>query len=182
MVTVSPTFALEMQSPLLGAGIDPWIRDLAKENKLTGIINGSVAQLWDPASHRELKNWLDPDTGEAIDLSFKAEEGDLLEKKALIRTQVMKWLHKYYPQVVEKNKLNLTKGEIVLYVGRYDSSQKGLEKFSLIRDVAVQNKASFITLGVAEDPKATIILDQLEEESKQLEGCWITRGKKRMKA
>jgi len=178
VVTVSPSFALEMQAGILGGGIDPWIREIAHEDKFNGIINGSNPDLWNPATNAQLKNWKDPETGEAIDLTFKSTDQDILEKKALIRIQVMKHLKKYFPEVVEKNQLNLLNGEIVLYVGRYDSSQKGLDKFLPIMRAASEKKASFITMGVGEDPEATRILDQVEKEAKKIGGCWITRGKK----
>jgi starch synthase len=47
VTTVSPTYAKEIQTPMLGAGLDGVVR--SRTNALTGILNGIDAEEWDPS-------------------------------------------------------------------------------------------------------------------------------------
>lgn len=48
IVAVSPTYAQEIQSPRLGEGLDPLLRD--RQNRLVGILNGIDTSSFDPAN------------------------------------------------------------------------------------------------------------------------------------
>ncbi|MBS3904630.1 MAG: 1,4-alpha-glucan branching enzyme [Simkania sp.] len=177
VVTVSPGFAVEMQQAPLGAGIDSSMRRLAYDGKLTGILNGSNPDLWNPADNSVLRDWVDPVTQISVPLNYSIDDQDILLKKSLIKEQLQKALEVYYPEAVEEFQLNLRDHDLVLYVGRYDSSQKGLERFSAMMRASHERGAAFVTMGVGEDSRATEILDALEEEAKHLGNAWITRGK-----
>ncbi|MBS0650422.1 MAG: glycogen/starch synthase, partial [Verrucomicrobia bacterium] len=86
--TVSETFAQEMQDGGLSAGIGPWVRKSAHDDKFKGIINGSNPDLWNPSTNPVLKNWRDPVTGDAVDLSFSPQTPDLVAHKRLVREQL----------------------------------------------------------------------------------------------
>jgi starch synthase len=46
VTTVSPSYALEIQTPEFGAGLDGFLRSFSR--KLTGIVNGIDIRVWDP--------------------------------------------------------------------------------------------------------------------------------------
>jgi starch synthase len=73
ITTVSPTYALEIQSPGLGCGLDGLIRQ--RRDALTGILNGIDTEVWDPAR--------DPYLAQCYDSS--SMEGKGSNKKALQR-------------------------------------------------------------------------------------------------
>ncbi len=176
-VTVSPKFALEIQQSALGSGIDPWVRKIAHKGRLSGIANGSNPDLWDPSENSVLRGWKDPVTKNPTPLNFSSNDPDIIAKKQLIKTQLQKALEVHYPEFVKKYQINVKDKDLILYVGRYDSSQKGLEKFFSILQAAHERDAAFVTMGVGEDPIAVDILDKLEEEALKLGSAWITRGK-----
>jgi starch synthase len=50
LTTVSPTYALEIQTEAQGHGLDPFLRRRARD--LTGILNGVDYDVWDPSNDR----------------------------------------------------------------------------------------------------------------------------------
>lgn len=72
VVTVSPTYAHEIQTPAHGAGMDGLLR--ARRHELSGILNGLDTDYWDPSS--------DP----AIDAPY---DSDHLERKETNRTALL---------------------------------------------------------------------------------------------
>lgn len=58
--TVSPTYAREIQTPLLGCGLDGLLRDRAAD--LRGIVNGIETELWSPAREPMLPRHYDSST------------------------------------------------------------------------------------------------------------------------
>ena len=48
ITAVSPTYAQEIQTPGLGAGLDPLLR--ARQDRLLGIVNGIDVEAFDPAT------------------------------------------------------------------------------------------------------------------------------------
>ena len=175
-VTVSKSFSLEIEGKILGAGIDPELRRLAHKGNLTGIMNGSNPELFDPENDSVLKNWIDPVTKERTPLNYSAHDPDISQKKQFIRSQLQKALEVYYPEEVKRFGLNFAESDFGLFVGRYESSQKGLEMFMPIAKAAHENKLGFITMGIGEDPRATELLDILEKEAEHLGNVWITRS------
>ncbi|MBS0605132.1 MAG: glycogen/starch synthase [Verrucomicrobia bacterium] len=167
VVIVSPTFALEAQEEMLGSGIDPEMRAVAHENRLSGILNGANPELWNPETDAQLKNWKDPETGMAIDLTFGPDTPDIPAKKRLIAEQLQKWIKKYHPEWIEKYGIDVTKGENLLFVGRY-VDQKGVDKFPQLIHAAKEIGSNFIAMGFAEesDVKENQILDACELEAR----------------
>ena len=80
LTTVSPSYAREIQAPVLGAGLDGVLRSLSF--KLTGILNGIDTELWDPATDSRIASHF-----ERGRLSGKS-----LSKRALLRA--LKLRHK----------------------------------------------------------------------------------------
>jgi 1,4-alpha-glucan branching enzyme len=185
VVTVSQNFALEMQNRALGSGIDPWIREIAYEGKFTGISNGSNPDLWDPSTNKILKEWKelrkDGDgtiipTGKIVDLSYRATDPDIFAIKNKIKEQLQLAIEKYYPEAYENFQLDVTK-ELLLFVSRYDSSQKGLDKLLPMIKAAQKQNVTVVIMGVGEDVEATRILDEVEAYAHVQQGIWVTRGK-----
>jgi starch synthase len=52
IVTVSPTYAVEILTPEFGSGLDKFL--LEKKNAISGILNGLDLQLWDPSADTRL--------------------------------------------------------------------------------------------------------------------------------
>ncbi len=172
VTTVSPTFALEAMSPQLGASIDSTVAHAAEKGKLTGVLNGSNPNVWNPQTDKQLQYWKDPVTGKKIDLRYGPND-DITKKKAVIREQLQKWVKIHHPEVaIDFNK------PLVTYVGRYDSSQKGVELFEPAMEAARASGAQFIAMGSQEDPTATKTLDQLEQRALEEGGAFVIRDGK----
>jgi 1,4-alpha-glucan branching enzyme len=179
-IAVAETFALEMQGGPIDAGIAPWVREKAHRGEFYGITNGSNPDLWNPETNLSLKEWKDPQTAEPIDLSFSSQTENLSAHKKRIREQLFKALQTYYPQALKS--LNCHSAEdlinkpLILYVGRYDASQKGLDKFLPMMQAAHAKGGRVIVMGNEETNGATEILNALEERAHELKCAWITRG------
>ncbi len=181
--TVSESFADEMQDERsgLGAGLTPWVRKAAHQGKFHGIISGSNPDLWNPATDRALTEWRDPqDPSTAINLSFSPQSENIAATKRGIRTQLFKALQQYYPEALVS--LGCTSAQqfidrpLLVYVGRYDSYQKGIDQFMSVLEAAHKKGALFITMGVGEDPAARRLLDRLQSKAQEYRCGWITRG------
>ncbi len=79
VTTVSPNYALEIETPALGAGLDGILRSLSF--KLTGILNGIDVEQWDPETDP-----LVPSTFSAARLA-----GKNLSKRALLREAKLRY-------------------------------------------------------------------------------------------
>lgn len=187
IIGVSSKFAKEMQTVLLGAGISPWMRKAALQGRLSGITNGGNPELWDPASHAHLKDWVELErttdgkvqpVGKKIDLNYSAEDLDLVWKKRFCKEQLQLALEYYYPSQTGTFGLDLSGDRpLYLFIGRYESCQKGLDKFLPAYRLIHSLGGAFITVGVGEDSEGTRLLDQLEQEVASTRGnAWITRG------
>lgn len=53
VVAVSPSYALEIQTPEYGYGLEPYL--MANNQKVSGIVNGIDTALWNPAADKALK-------------------------------------------------------------------------------------------------------------------------------
>lgn len=179
-VTVSETFAHEMQEGPLTSGIGPWVRRAAHDGKFKGIINGSNPDLWNPETNKALKEWKDPETGEPINLSFSPQTKDLVAHKQMVRLQLFKAFQKHYPEALKamncQTPEDFINHPLILYVGRYDASQKGLDKFKPMMEAAHAKGGHFICMGTEEINGATEILDDLAQRAAELQCGWITRG------
>jgi starch synthase len=72
VVTVSPTYAREVQSPELGHGLHEVLR--ARAGRLAGILNGVDSATWNPATDRFIAR------------NFSAASADVLPAKAICKT------------------------------------------------------------------------------------------------
>ena len=180
VVTVSEGYSREVQGRE-GNGLQKEMRKIAAQGKFTGITNGSNPTIWNPETQEQLKKWIDPVTTEATPLNFAADN-DVLESKKLVKEQLQKWLKVYRPDIIEKYGTDVTRDNVVLYVGRFDASQKGLDKFRFAMRAAKDKGATFIAMGNAENsPEAVQLLDSLQTEAESLKdpnqwgGAWIIR-------
>ncbi len=168
--TVSPTYAEEIQAREAN-GLDKEMRKAASSGKLTGIVNGANPNAFNPMTDPMLANWVDPVTKSPSPLNY-GFKNDLIEKKAEIKVQVQKWLNTYYPGLVKSYGVDVTRDKVILFVGRLDSSQKGLEKFKQAMYAAKQEGATFIVMGSLEpnDILAVRLISELKMEAVDLKG------------
>jgi len=162
VTTVSETFGMEAQQADLGEGVSFAVRRAAEVGKLTGIINGANPDRWNPKTDQTLKNWKNVVTQERVDLSYGPDHEDLIGQRGKCKKQLQKWVNKYLPDT----KIDFSK-PIVTYIGRFDSYQKGLDKFEEAIESTLKNGGQFICMGSGEDPEAKDILDSLQEKYKQ---------------
>lgn len=187
LVPVSLTYALECQIYASGAGVDGPMRKVAHEGRITGIANGSNPAGWDPATHAHLKEWRilrrgedgRPElSGDVGSINYSSESPDILDKKRFIKEQLQLAIEYYYPDIHEKYRINITpEGMLYLFVGRYETKQKGLDKFLPAYRTINELGGCFITMGIGEDEEATELFDALEEEVIERGNAWISRGK-----
>ncbi|MDF2576742.1 MAG: putative glycosidase/glycosyltransferase [Chlamydiales bacterium] len=145
ITTVSKSYAKESMSPDYGFHIDNDIRDIAKQNKLTGITNGSNPKAWNPATNQQLREWKDPETGKPIDLTFSADDPDIMGKKRIIKEQLKKWFTKYGNQYGFHIKIDPNK-PLVYFIGRY-TGQKGLDLLPAAAEEVLKQGGQFISVG-----------------------------------
>jgi glycogen synthase len=151
----------------MGFGLHEDVNRAALQGKLSGIVCGSNTANWDPSTNGQLASWVDPESGQAVDLRFSSTD-DILRAKQAIREQLGKFLKEHYPKL----KIDLNR-PIILYVGRFDAWQKGLDMFDPAMEEALAQGAQVICMGSQEDSRAKGILDALEE--KYQEGVWFIR-------
>ncbi len=180
-LTVSPTFALEMQSEQLGAGMEQWARRLAHSGRFKGIINGSNPEGWNPNTALRLTNWIDPVTNELCSLAYSTATGNIAAHREIMKAQLGKWIEVHGDPKAQEFLAacggSLVGKDVISFVGRYDSSQKGLEQFKYIMQQAHKMGAVFICMGVSEDETANKILDDLERIAARDDiPAWIQRG------
>lgn len=159
VTTVSERFGIESQTVDYGEGVGFAVKQAAKVGKLTGIINGTNPDRWNPEADRSLMNWKDITTGKPVDLSYGPSHTDVLGKKQKCKAQLQKWVERYIP----KADIDFTK-PVVTYVGRFDSSQKGLDKFEEAIVSTLRSGGQFICMGISEDAAATGLLDKLQKK------------------
>ncbi|MBP9841328.1 MAG: glycogen/starch synthase [Simkaniaceae bacterium] len=136
VITVSPQYAQEL---LDGAGDSfvPLLRERATRGTFRGILNGVT---------------MTPPTEERRDLYAEKQQA------AADLTTILQGFDggTRWPHIDLRNK------EIVLYVGRYDSTQKGTEHLKHAMKAALEKGAVFICMGTDPDETASLHLDELE--------------------
>lgn len=171
VTTVSENFAKESQRIDYGNGISFAVKEAAKVGKLTGILNGTDTNRWNPESDHHLKNFRDIDTGDRVDLSYGIHSENLFLKRKNAKNQLQKCLKHYFPG----KKIDLSK-PLVTFIGRYDSSQKGLDQFDDAIKAILENGGQFLSIGTNPDKEANKILKKIEK--KYPEGVLIIRDTK----
>lgn len=175
--TVSETFAKESQSTDLGEGVAFAVRSAAKAGKLFGILNGNIPDRWYAKMDQNLINWKDPETSESVNLSYGADDGDVYSTRQLAKEQLQKWVGRHSEIIKGKVKIDSTK-PLITYIGRYDSHQKGIARLEQAIEATLKDGGQFISMGTAEDPQATWILDKLERKYSNNPNVWIIRDYK----
>jgi starch synthase len=121
ITTVSPTYAREIQTPELGMGLDGVLRYRA--DRLTGIVNGIDAEIWNPATDPHLTARYAANTLQARDAN-----------KAAIRARF---------------KLGDGNGPLVAVVSRL-TAQKGIDLLLPLLPELVRQGCQFALLGSGE--------------------------------
>lgn len=169
--TVSPQFAQEVQGAH-SFGLEDVAMDTAWRGKLFGIVNGSNPEAFNPETNSVLKNWKDPITGDLTPLNFKIGD-DIIEAKMKIAEQLAKWVDLNMPE--HKGKIDF-KRPVYCFIGRYDTSQKGIRELTYTMDAVKAVKGTFIAMGASETEEATKILNVMEGKAKLAENALILRG------
>jgi 1,4-alpha-glucan branching enzyme len=176
ITTVSEKYALETQDPKYGDGISFVVREASKVGKLVGIINGANLHRWNPETDASLKAWKDVHSGNTIDLSYGPDHPDIMGQKEECKRQLQKWIDKYNPLLGKTKKIQLDPQKpIVTYIGRFDSSQKGLDKFEEAIEATLKRGGQFICMGTGEDAEATLLLNELEEKYQNSDKVFFIR-------
>lgn len=161
VTTVSEAFAIESQQLNIGGGVSFAVRKAAAQGKLTGVINGSNPNRWNPETDLQLQKWKDPFTEEPVDLRF-APHKPIYESQQLCKAQLGKWIKTYKSNVT----FDASK-PYVTYVGRFDSTQKGLDKLEEAIKATLNAGGQFICMGSMPDPTVDKLLDRLEKTYKK---------------
>jgi starch synthase len=144
VTTVSRSFAKESMTSMYGFGIHNDIIAVAKQNKLTGITNGSDPSNWNPKTNQQLKNWRDPN-GNPIDLTFSAKDPNIAARKRVIKEQLQKWFDTTGREYGFEIKIDPNK-PLTYFVGRF-TKQKGLDLLEAAADEIVNRGGQFICVG-----------------------------------
>ncbi len=176
ITTVSKTFAIESQEVKKGEGISFAIRQAAKLGKLTGIINGSNSNRWNPETDKILIRWKDIETQEIIPLNYGSDHADILGQKYKCKMQLDKWVKKYGGECKKPpgKGINIDKPWIT-YIGRFDFYQKGIAFFEEAVESIIKNGGQFICMGSQETADATKLLDRLQKKYQNNEGILFFR-------
>jgi starch synthase len=78
ITTVSPTYAVEIQQPDAGMGLDGLLR--TRSDVLSGILNGIDTSVWDPATDPRIASRFDPDS-----LAYRAANKAALQRRFDLR-------------------------------------------------------------------------------------------------
>ena len=184
ITTVSETFSKEAQTPTFGNGMDQSVKIAALQGKMVGIVNGN-SNGWDPRKDEQLEKWKSaiegPNKGSVPDLRYGPDSPDLADKIITCQKEVCAYLKSLAFDDEAYADLDPEK-PIIMYVGRYDSSQKGMEKFRLIMEETLRNGCQFICAGIRNenDRDAKAMIDQLKQRARELgkKGVLILDDKK----
>ncbi len=184
VTTVSETFSKEAQTTTFGNGMEQPVKIAALQGKFVGIVNGN-SNGWDPRKDEQLEKWKSaiegPNKGSVPDLRYGPDSLDLADKIITCQKEVCAYL-KSLPFDDEVYADLDPEKPIVMYVGRYDSSQKGMEKFRLIMEETLRNGCQFVCAGIRNenDRDAKAMIDQLKQRAREFgkKGCLIIDDKK----
>lgn len=121
--TVSPSYALEIQTPEMGFGLDQYLRQRSKD--LIGILNGVDYSLWDPRN--------DP----YLPVRFSPKE---LSRKSLLKRELMSELG-FQPELFNRPLLGMVSRLVY---------EKGIELLLAILEVLSKLQLPLVVLGVGE--------------------------------
>lgn len=171
VTTVSETFGKETQTtnPDFANGMHSFVHTAAGKGKLFGIVNGN-SNGWNPARDAQLQSWKSvlPETKDGIiDLRYGPELSDqqLGEKTKLIQRELCAYLKQLDPSNPAYADLDPEK-PIVMYLGRYDTKQKGINKLPMIMEETLRNGGQFVCIGTEPDSDAKRILEEMRRVGK----------------
>jgi starch synthase len=131
--TVSPTYAREIQEPVLGCGLDGLLR--ARRNDLFGIVNGIDTAVWNPASQPIL--------------ACRYDASNFVEGKAACKAQLQR-----RASLPERTEIPL-----LSQIGRLDP-QKGWDLVAEVADDLLRSDVQMVVLGQGL-PRYHELLDRL---------------------
>jgi glycogen synthase len=167
--TVSKTHAKEIQGKRDGNGMQAHMKQAASEERMVGITNGNTNG-FDPSKEDQLEKWISvldgPNKGKPIDLRFSPDDPPevFAEKMRTRQRELCAYLkiHGYANLDPEK--------PIVMYVGRYDWTQKGIDKFEMIAEQVIRNGGQFVCVGTEpgdSNSEATKMLKRIQDFANQ---------------
>lgn len=166
--TVSETYGKETQTTAFGNGMQHYVKQSAFEGRLVGIVNGN-SNGWNPTKDTQLQNWRSvygATQGHIVDLRFGPDSNDLADKIKTCQKELCAYLKSLPFDDPAYADLDPTK-PIVTYVGRYDSSQKGIDKLFLIMEETLKQGAQFVCVGIEPDPRAKEMLEKMKRYAKE---------------
>lgn len=123
ITTVSPTYALEIQTPEYGCGMEGVLQ--SRQNKLFGILNGIDDEIWDPSKDKYL--------------TYKYALENIEKKK----------FNKYELIQYAGFDINSSENPLIGIVSRL-VWQKGFDYLNDIADILMQNEIRLVVLGEGE--------------------------------
>ncbi len=159
VTTVSHTFASEAQEEILGNGVQHAVKTAAFQGKLVSILNGCNNSC-DPSQDEQLKNH--QLNGKKIDLSYGPDTPNLAQIITTAQYELCDHLKTRLDEAYAKLNPRLP---IVAFWGRFDSSQKGIDKLPLIMDEVLANGGQFVCIGIEPDEEARKILNIMKQRA-----------------
>lgn len=140
VTTVSPSYALEIQSDNGGMGFGGMLR--AKSQDLSGILNGIDEEVWNPATDSDIFH-----SYESSDLKGKAKNKTALQKSLGLRVDA--------------------KAPLFCVVSRL-TTQKGLDLLANMTDFLVSEGAQLVLLGSGDNAIEKAFLDAAEKHPTEI--------------
>ncbi len=149
VTTVSENYGKEAQTGTFGNGMQDAVKKAALENKFAAFPNGNNND-WNPTKNEQLRFWkpvLDVNrTQPTIDLRFGPNSPDLADKIKMNQQEFCAYLKGLPYDDPAYADLDPEK-PIATYLGRYDWSQKGIDKLFMIMEETLKNGCQFICIG-----------------------------------
>ncbi len=162
VVPVSQQFAEECQSEQFGKEMQRFFKIAAMQNKVVGITNGN-SEHWNPQTDSRLKT---------LALNYWPNDPNLVDKLKRVRQILVGYIHDHFRVKFDPEK------PIFFFVGRYDSSQKGIDQLPVVLNQLLKDGCQFICIGTEPDAKADEYLKEMEEIAKVNDGVLIIRDEK----
>ncbi|MDD4264037.1 MAG: glycogen synthase GlgA [Firmicutes bacterium] len=140
LTTVSPTYALEIQDPFYGEGLDGLLRTTA--HKLRGIINGIDYKEWNPSTDKYI---------------FEKYGPRSVKKKSINKLALQK-------------KLGLKEDPDIPLIGIVSRlvSQKGLDLVGHVLDQILAHNLQFVVLGTGESKYEDMFIQKAKESPEKV--------------
>jgi glycogen synthase len=186
VTTVSERFAAEAQRATLGRDVQHEVKQATLRHKVFGIVNGNTMG-WNPKTDAMLRGWKDPITGHAVDLTYGPDDdaGFIADQKQAAKVQLARYLEARNAELIREGKEPLgtidPNKPLLVYIGRLDFFQKGLDKLPFIMQEALrEGKAQIFVIGLDADEEAKEIMAEMRADSKAIgyKGAIIVEDKR----